>query len=202
MASLQNPADVVNAALVKIGYQNLIGNLRDGSKAANKALTIYGETRDTMMRGGDWGFALRNVPLTLLKQAPANLTYLTPWTDQYPPIPWQFEYDYPDDMLRLRSVKPTPVFIPDMDPQPYTWSIYNDTSYTPNKRVILCNAEAAIASYAARVTDPATWPNDFTSALIDMLGEALAAGLTTPAQEQLAAAEGQRDTQAARMVQG
>lgn len=202
MASLNNAADVVNASLVKIGFQNLIANLRDGSKAANKALSIYGETRDTMLRDGDWGFAQRNVALTVLKQAPANLTYLTPWTDQYPPLPWQFEYAYPNDCLKLRSVKPTPVFVPDMDPQPYVWAINNDNSFTPAQRVILCNVENAIAVYAGRVTDPATWPNDFSSALIDTLGEALAAGLTTPAQEQIAAAEEARDGQMARMVQG
>ncbi len=202
MASLSSAADVVNVALVRIGWKNQVGDLRDGSEAAQLALALYGQTRDAMMRDGDYGFCQRSGPLTLLKQAPADLTYLAPWTDAYPPLPWIYEYDYLPDMLKLRSVKPTPVFIPNFDPQPYIWQIDNDNSYTPAKRVILCNVKDAMAVYAARVTDPSTWPPDFAEALIDALGQGLSPALAKMEQAQMEAAEGSRDTLNARMEQG
>ncbi len=200
--SIQNPADAVNAALIRIGYRRQISDLYDGSDAAQLALSQYGQVRDALMRDGDWGFAQRNVPLVLLKQAPANMTYLVPWTNAFPPLPWKFEYEYPADMLRLRAVKPTPIFIPSYDPQPNVWAIDNDNSFNPPQRVILCNVENAICVYSGRVTDPTTWPSDFTEALIDALGESLGPALSGMETTQLAAAEGTRDTATAKMEQG
>jgi hypothetical protein len=200
--TLKNPADLVNAALVRIGHKNLIGNLYDGSEASIRALAIYGQTRDDMMRDGNWGFVQRNVALTLLKQAPANMTYLVPWTSAFPPLPWQFEYAYPQDMLKLRAVKPTPIFIPNFDPTPYPSAIDNDNSLDPPQRVILCNVENAIAVYAGRVTDPLTWPVDFTEALIGKLGEVLAPSLSGLQPAQMQAAESREQQAEAGREQG
>ena len=55
MASvLRNPADVVNAALDRVGYKKNVGSLYDGSEQAAAALAIYGQTRDDT-RSGSWG---------------------------------------------------------------------------------------------------------------------------------------------------
>jgi hypothetical protein len=197
---LQTAADYVNAAMINIGITNQIGSLYDGSKEANAALAIYGHTRDVLIRSKDWQFVSRTVALTMLKQAPT--AFLAQWTDQYPPQGWLFEYAYPDDMVKLRNLKGTAVLIPEFDPQPRSWSIYNDTSYTPPRRTILCQVAEAIAVYAGQVTDPLTWPPDFGQALIDDLGLALSAALEKPQAATLEAAEGAKDTAQATMEQG
>jgi hypothetical protein len=199
---LRNPGDLTNAALVRIGYGRQIGSLYDGSEAAQKTLSIYGQTRDAMMRDGDWQFAQRTAPLTLLKQAPANLTYLTPWTSAFPPLPWVYEYAWLDDMLKVRAVKPTPIFLVDPDPQPYVFSTPNDNSLVPPARVIVCNVADAICVYAARVTNPIDWTVDFVEAFIEELGKNLATGLTDIKAAGMEAAEGDRDTQIAKMEVG
>lgn len=203
-SSLQNPADVVNAALVRIGWKQQIGNLRDGSAAADAALSLYGQTRDELLRTSNWDFAQRNIALTLLKSAPPG-GYIPPTTWDptiNPPIPWTFSYVYPGDCIKLRAVKPTPIFIPEFDPSANRFSIDNDYSYTPAQRVILCNVPAALAVYTGRVTDPATWAPDFAEALIELLGERLAPGLVAAQAAQFEAAEATVQTQLAKMEQG
>ncbi len=197
---LSTAADFVNASLINIGVKRQIGNLYDGSDEANAALAVYGHTRDVLIRSKDWQFVSRTVALTLLKQAPT--AYLAQWTDQYPPQGWLFEYAYPDDMVKLRFVKPTSVLFPEFDPQPRPWSIYNNNSYTPARRTILCNVAEAIAVYAGQVTDPLTWPVDFGQALVDNLGLALSAALEKPQAAPIEAAESAKDTAQATMEQG
>lgn len=200
---LSNPADIVNASLVRIGFGSQIGSLYDGSKAAQRALAIYGQTRDAMIRDGDWQFAQRNVFLTLLKTAPASYVPGFTWDPATnPPVPWLFEYAYPDDMLKLRAVKPVPIFPINPDPQPYIWTIDNDSAYSPPRRVILCNVENAVCVYTGQVTDPRTWSVDFVEALIEELGKNLATGLTDIKAAGMEAAEGDRDTQVAKMEVG
>ena len=174
-SSIQSPADAINAALTALGSMDRVGNLYDGSIISKKALDIYGQTRDALMINGDWEFLERNTTGTLLKQAPT--VYLTPWTPAYPPQPWIYEYTYPADALKIRSVKPTAVFVPNFDPQPWPYSIDNDNSYTPAQRVILTNVPNAIIVYTGRVTDPSTWDADFTEEFIIELAKKLAPGL-------------------------
>jgi hypothetical protein len=121
--SVQRPEDAVNAALAHIGYTLRVNSLVDGTHAAAIALTIYGQTRDEILRDGDWGFAERSVAATLLKAAPASyVPGITPWDPaNYPILNARFEYAYPDDCLKLRSVKPVPVFVPNFDPQPHSF---------------------------------------------------------------------------------
>lgn len=178
---LSSPADAVNAALVRIGYKLRVGSLYDGSTAAKKALDIYGQTRDELLNQNDWVFAERNVALTLLKSAPVQ-GYIPPATWDpalYPPIPWRYEYTYPSDCLKVRAIKPTPLFIPDYDPQPFVYATPNDNSYTPARRVICTMLPAALLVYTGQVTDLETFDVDFTEMLIDALGRRLAPSLAS-----------------------
>lgn len=172
-ASLQSPADVVNASLVRIGYKLRLGSLYDGSMAAKRALDIYSQTRDEILRQNDWQFAERNVQLTLLKQAPPT-GYVLGWTSAYPPLPWIFQYDWPQDCIKIRSLKSSPAFIPNFDPQPNIYGLANDNSYTPAAKVILCNVPSAILTYTGQITDPSVWEADFTESLCAALGRRLA----------------------------
>ena len=179
--SLSSPASIVNAALGRIGYKLRIGSLLDGSEASKVALDIYGQTRDDLIRDGDHGFARRQVGLVALKVAPAGgYNPLTPWNlNIHPPVPWVYEYGYPDDMLRLLSLQATPIITPVMSPRPVVYQISNDSRTVPPRRVILTNLPFAIASYMARVTDPLTFDVSFTELLIDALATNLSPALAS-----------------------
>lgn len=200
---LSTPADLVNNALVQIGYKKLIGSVNDGSAAANLSLAIYGQTRDELLRSQDWGFASRDIVLTLLKQAPAG-GYFPPtvWSTAYPPIPYMFEYAYPGDCLKVRSIKPQTLFVPNFDPAPNPFRISNDNAFSPPQKVILSYVPMSLMTYTAQVTDPQTWEVSFAEALSDMLGEKLAAGLANMDAAKLEAAKGAQDNNTATMEQG
>ncbi len=176
MLSLQSPEDVVNNALVRSGYKMRIGSLYDGSAASKCALDIYGQTRDELLRSADWGFAERDVALTLLKTAPAG-GYVSPivWSSTYPILPWRYEYAYPADALKVRSVRRTTFFLPDYDPKPNVWRVANDQSV--NAQVILCNVASAILVYTGQVTDPLAWEPSFTETLCASLARRLGPAL-------------------------
>ena len=196
-ASVTSPADVINLSLARIGYPGRVGNLYDGSKAAKKALDLYAQTRDELLRQNDWGFAERNIDLTLLKSAPVG-GYIPPvtWSTAYPPLPWGFEYARPADCLKIRSIKAVPLFLPNMDPQPIVFTEANDTVAPATGQVILCNVANAVLTYSGQVTDPASWEPDFVETLAAALGRRLAPNLVGMEAARLLAA----DEQQAQMV--
>ena len=172
-------ADIVNLALARMGYKLLIGHIYDGSEAANLALTVYSQTRDELMRDGDWDFAKRTLALELLKQAPPT-GYFPPntWSGaSHPPPGWLYEYTYPSDCLRVKSVVNTPLFGINFDPRPNAFTVTNDNYYTPARRVILCNVPGAFLNYVGQVTNPSTWDPGFTEAFASALGQRLAPAL-------------------------
>lgn len=205
VASASNPADVCNIALVRMGYKGLrVGNLYDGSDASQKFLTLYAQTRDELLRRDDWGFAERNVSLTLLKSAPAS-GYFPPntWNPAVNPPPgWLYEYGYPSDSLKVRAVKPVPLFGINFDPQPQVFSVDNDNSFNPAQRVILCNVPNAVLVYTGQIFDPTTWDVSFVRVLAAELEEAVAAGLVGMEGAKMAAADAAASHAVAETEQG
>jgi hypothetical protein len=184
----QSPEDVVNLALVRIGYKTRIGSLYEGSNASKAALSIYAQTRDEMLRSFDWSFAQRTMPMTEIKTAPAG-GYVPPtvWSTDFPPVPWRYEIQYPADCLKVRAVKNVPLLLPDFDPQPYQFAIDNDNSLAEPSKVILCNVFPGVIVYTAQVTNPQDWEADFTEALAASLGRHLAPILVGLQPAQMAA---------------
>jgi hypothetical protein len=182
VASVGSPADLCNIALVRMGWKGpRIASLFDGSAASQKFLDLYAQTRDELLRNDiyDWGFAERNVSLSLLKSAPIA-GYFPPntWNPAVNPPPgWAYEYTYPADCLKVRAVKPVPLFGINWDPQPQVYSIDNDSAFTPPQRVILCNVPNAVLVYTGQVTDSTSWDVAFTGALAAKLERAVAASL-------------------------
>jgi hypothetical protein len=166
----------VNLSLARIGYKGRIGSLYDGSIAAKKSLDVYSQTRDQLIREGDYEFAERSISATLQKQAPASYVGVT-WSNAYPCLPWLYQYAFPSDCLKLRSVMATPVFVPNIDPQYNVFSIDNDDSFSPSQKVVNCNVPNAIFIYAAQVTDPQAWDVSFVEAFAAALGRRLAPAL-------------------------
>ena len=171
---------LVNQALRRAGYKFEIGFIYEGSPVARAAVTLYGQTRDDLLRSKDWPFARSAATLVLLKTAPVGGYGLNPWTSAFPPPPWVYEYAYPTNCLKVRSVRPVPVIIPELDPQPNVFTDADDTSLTPPAKVVLTNLARAQAVYTARVTDMTQWEAMFTEAFVEALarrlGEALGAG--------------------------
>ena len=173
------PEDIVNLALGRIGYKGpRIGSIYEGSAASKKALDIYAQTRDELIREGEWEFAERIVAGTLVKQAPAGGYVITPWSAaSNPDLPWLFSYVYPTDCIDVRAIRQTPRFVPNFDPQHNLFGLGNDTGSNPPQRVILCNVANALITYAGRVTDPTTFDSGFVEALAAALGRRLAPAL-------------------------
>lgn len=203
-AGVQSPADLANLALTRMGYKLRVGNLYEGSKAAKKILDIYVQTRDEELRSFDWGFAERNIALTLLKQAPVG-GYIPPivWDEATnPPVGYVFEYAYPADCLKVRAVKQAPLFFPNFDPQPNIWSVANDDAYSPPQRVVLCNVPNALMVYTGQITDPATWDVGFVEAFAASLARHLGPALMGMDAAKMEAADEQGSTTMAEMEQG
>lgn len=201
---ITSPSGMINLALARIGKKDFIGNLYEGSEAARVALRIYSETRDEMLRAFDWGFAERNINMTLLKSAPVG-GYFPPnvWNPATnPPPPWAFEYGYPSDCLKVRSVKPVPMFVQNFDPQPNVFSVENDNALNPAQKVILCNVPSAMLVYTGQVTDPLTWEADYVDALAGKLGLRLAPALANMDAAKLEASDAAQSTAVAEAEEG
>lgn len=203
VASVQNPADLVNLSLARVGYKLPVGSLYDGSEAARLSLRIYAQTRDEFLRQDDLDFAERNVSMTLLKQAPLG-GYIPPvvWSPAYPSLPFLYQYAYPSDCLKVRAIRGQAIFVMDFDPQPYVYMVENDNSYTPARRVILCNVPSAILTYTGQITDLTTWEADSVEAFAAILGRRLAPALVGLNNAKLAAADEQSAMAVAEKEQG
>lgn len=168
---------ICNQSLDFIGYPRHIGNIYEGSKAARMALDSWGEVRDLALSTTQPGWARADAALPLLKSAPqyaydAGL----PWTNAYPPIPWLFEYDIPDDCIVPLAVKPQP-YLPIYRPRYIPFRAQNGAT---NSYTILTNINPAILTYIKRVLDPNEWDLDFVELMVQGLAKRFHAGLGKP----------------------
>jgi hypothetical protein len=178
--AVQSPEDLVNLALTRIGYAQRITNIFEGTRASRAALNVYAQTRDDLLRIGDWPFASRDIAGTVLKSAPVG-GYIPPtvWNPTTnPPVPWFFEYQWPSDCLEVRAVKPVPLTLPNFSPQPQLFKISNDNYFTPGQRVILSNINGAVITYTGQIIDPTTMPPDFIEEFAGALAKQIAPLLT------------------------
>lgn len=148
------------------------------------ASQLYQLQADAVFRSAHWNSARKQGALTLLKAAvgtPENPAGALP----VPPIPWRYEYAYPDDCLKVRFVIPSPQlpattvplmtnvginFQPAVNTGlPFVPAV--DTDVNNNQvRVILTNAHMAQAVYTARIANPDLWDPMLQNAVIGALG--------------------------------
>lgn len=204
VASVSNPADIVNIALSRMGYQKRVGNLFDGSRAANAALDIYSQTRDTKMQEKDWDFAEANIAAVLLKSAPVDYVPPNTWDPvNYPPQPWRYGYQYPADCLKVRYLKGNSFFVAvNVDPQPLLWEVVNDNGTVPTRRMVVSNTQYALMTYTRQVTDPTQWPPDFVDAFVAAISRRLAPFLKDMQAAQMEATDEQIATALAASERG
>jgi hypothetical protein len=201
--SITTPEGIINLALGRIKYPMRIGSIWEGSKAAKAALDIFGQTRDDLLRTNDWPFARRDIQLTLINQAPIGGYITNPWDPATnPPLPWMFQFQYPNDCLRVRSIRPIDAFVINYDPREHRFTVTNDDTVSPAQKTILCNVgPIAVSTYTGRLTDPTTMDADFTEAFAEALARRLAPVLTDMEAAKVAGAYESKDTSEADMTQ-
>lgn len=162
---------LVNEALDAIGFKRHIGNIYEGTPAARIALDVFAQTRDEMLQALQPDWSQFDAPLALLKSAPNivrySANYADGWLPIYPPIPWLYEYQYPDDCIQPLQIKPQVFFAPVWRPRAQTWRLNFDGA----QRTLLSSTPNAILIYVRRVTDPANWQNDFIGLFIAALAK-------------------------------
>ena len=169
---VQSPEDVVNIALGRIGFKGRIGSLYDGSAMARKALDLYGQTRDAVLREFTWGFAERILAASV--------------SGGIAPAPWSYEYVYPTDCILLRSMFNAQYLSDKNDPRPTLWTIAS----SPTKgKVIWTNVAVATLVYTSQITDPSKWDPQFVERLVSALARRLAGGAGGPEMMKMEAEE-------------
>ena len=180
-------------SLVAIGSQSSVtgiststGGQPDGSVEANVISTLYDPVRQGVLRAVQWDFARKQSFLTQLKSSQD--------TNSTCPQPWQYEYSYPSDCLRMRFLQPnltntatTSNTIPSGNYIAAPWPvareqrfiIANDVPYgsTAPVRVVLTNLPTAIGVYTLNVTDPNMFDANFVDAFVHVLASRLVLNL-------------------------
>ena len=185
---MTSPTDLCNLALDQIAARTSITGLNPPSPpnnvAAQAAARLYQLQADAVFRAAHWNSARKQATLTLLKAERGtreNPSGLLPT----PPVPWRFEYAYPDDCLKVRFVIPrhhspetsTPLMTGSgthhhhhvQTGLPFVPAI--DTDANGNQiKVILTNAPRADAVYTARIANVDLWDPMLQNAVIGALG--------------------------------
>ncbi|WP_439392330.1 hypothetical protein ACRQ5Q_22300 [Bradyrhizobium sp. PMVTL-01] len=185
---MADPVSLCNLALGQIVARTQITGLDPPSPSSNVAATtmasLYQLQVDAVFRAAHWNCARKQAGLTLLKAAvgtPENPSGALP----APPIPWRYEYGYPNDCLKVRFVIPKPSlpanqaplmtnvgvnFMPSVNSSmPFVPAV--DVDEQGNQiRVILTNAPNVEAVYTARIANVDLWDPSLQNAVVGALG--------------------------------
>lgn len=174
---MSSPIDLCNSALAEIGTQSQINSFTEASAEAFNCQLFYDPMRRSLLRQAPWGFARKQVALSLLDQA-SNYTTSTP-----PFYPFLYSYAYPADCMKLRYLTyQLPVNSTDVAP---VTGIVNVPVYATrrfrflvsttqdnfgnNTKVILCNVPNAIGVYNYDVQNVDMFDPQFRETLINVL---------------------------------
>lgn len=186
---------LVNQALDQISARSIVTGINPPSPPNNLAAQVASRTYqtqvDAIFRAAHWNSARRQAPLTLLKAAigtPENPSGALP----VPPIPFLYEYAFPNDCLQFRFIIPTPNLPVAGTPalmtntgvtnqplintaMPFVVAIDTDSDGNQIK-VVLSNACRAVGVYTGRIDNPDLWDVGLQNAVIG----ALAAWMSMP----------------------
>lgn len=165
-------ADIVNQALELIDSQTFVTgvypNFTDGTpqnvvgSAANK---VYAIARDLLLQVTEPEFAR-----LIVAAQPAALGALQPI------LPWQYEYLYPDDGIRVRRIRPPKsgagALADPNDPLPVRGLIAYDNRV--GIKAILTNQQNAFIVYTSNSIPEAVWDSVFVEAMSRRLANPLA----------------------------
>lgn len=94
----QTPTDVAQQSLDAIGSPVTIGDIEEGTRAAQVLLRAYWQCLRQLLRACHWNFARAQAPLLLLADASGN----TPNVGTQVIAPFQYEYAWPIDGMKGR----------------------------------------------------------------------------------------------------
>lgn len=190
-----NAVDLCNLALDQIAARTSITGINPASPPNNLAAQVASRTyqiqADAVFRAAHWNSARRQKTLTLLKAA-AGTSANPDGTLPTPPLPFRYEYAWPNDCLKFRFLFPQPDLATATSPQimtntgvscyplvntavPYVVDIDDDAQGNQIK-VLLTNAMNATGVYTARIDNVDLWDPALQNAVIG----ALAAWFVSP----------------------
>lgn len=198
--------DIANMALGAVGARSTIASFTDNTKESNTCSLFFTPVVRAMLRQVEWGWARKQVSLTLLADATAGGTVPTPWT---------YKYAYPSDCAKFRfmvpmyqSVQPstqvpgTPV-TPIYRGPAVKWIMNADTDAQGSPiRTLLTNQMQAIGvyTYYAPVT---MWDDMFIDAVVGALSAKICGPVSGDKKlMQLAIGQGQTALNEARVANG
>lgn len=203
---MTSEVDVANMALDAVGARTSIASFTENSKESNACARHFENVVTSILRMVPWGWARKQVTLTLLADATAGQSVPTPWT---------YKYLYPSDCKKFRYIVPmyqsvqpssmvpgTPV-TPVYRGPPIKWILNSDTDSLGSPiTTILTNQMQAIGVYTFRA--PVTiWDDLF----IDCVVGALATRICIPvsgdkALLKMAVADAEKSMMDARVANG
>lgn len=99
------PTDIANRSLDQIGSEDVLGDIEDGTRAAQLCLRQYNTCRHQLLRSANWNFARKSAPMVMLgARDGAQLPVGGNPVSNLVIYPWLYEYAYPIDCLRARCV--------------------------------------------------------------------------------------------------
>ena len=164
--------DVCNIGLMRIGHQDQVQDITtEKTTAAMACNAIYEQSRDTVLRAHNWGFAKVNAPLALLAvSAPTN---------------WAYAYAYPADCLMLRAmVVPGSRYMGTENAVPF------EVQNVAGVKAIVTDQMNAEIIYTCRVEDLNLWDPLAISALAYLIGSEVAMPLAIQSALAQAARQG------------
>lgn len=156
--------ELCNLALFKVRATE-IGDLNEQSVNAEKCRVLYPQVRKTVLTDAVWGFAKSTRALSLTGNTPEE---------------WEYEYNYPNDCLKLLYLVPPGVSkatvrhgltLNNTEVEHLPYETMNNTS---GDLVIATNQENAKAAFIKAVTDVRLFDAKFEEALILKLAAELA----------------------------
>ena len=131
---------IANNALIRIGVK-IIESLKDENPRANIMDEIFEQTRDELIEGYQWNFAMKRAALV-----PKTLT-----TEQA--LEYTAAFQVPNDPYSLRV----------------TEMINSEEKFSVEGRTLLTNISAVNVRYIARITDPVQFTPSFIAAFSELL---------------------------------
>ena len=177
----ETQTSICNMALAKAGVNVSISAITDATEAARKCKLFYDSTLTSLLEASQWGFARTASALALNKALPGtdeNTAAATTWLSTLPQPPWNYEYAYPKDCITLWYVVPQGQYVSLVNTANTLglWPLWRTVAVPfevgagdGDLKVVMTNAQGAIAIYNRNISNPGLWPAQFQQAMVAML---------------------------------
>lgn len=155
---MASDVDIANMALGHLGTRATISSMTENSTEAREINRWYAQVRESLLRQLDWNFARVTATLALTGTAPTR---------------WSYSYAYPSDCLKFWRLDLGDGLYYPTEPRA-KFEIGSDGT----DRYVWCNIDQAVGVYTQRVTNPALFDPEFTTAFAVSLAAMVAYAIT------------------------